>query len=251
MKSSSKTFMDKTFMDNQVFLNYPFDHEFELLAHAMHFAVIAAGLIPICAKDVNVPDKLRLETLVTTISSCRFSIHDFSRSKGEGEKNLGRFNMPIELGMALFYAYSTEQYGHRCAFFVAASDDYQISHEYQRFASDLAGLDPKHYDDELSLAKSVYEWLREVQAVLNDISIVGMQRKYQDFQKELERIKGSEKDGRPTHSEAEELMYRMCSMWGWWDWRESKWGKSKFRPLPLSWKDTHQNSPYKLLDVDL
>ena len=237
-------------MDNQVFLNYPFDCEFESFSYGMHFAVVASGLIPVCARDVNVPDKLRLENLVTTISSCRFSIHDFSRSKGEGDRNLARFNMPIELGMALFYSYSQEQHTHRCAFFVTISEDNQVPHDYQRFASDLAGLDPKHYDDELSLARNVYEWLREVGASLNDVSTTEMQSKYLDFRKELEKIKGSEKDNQPTHGEVQELIFRMCSKWRWWDWRDVKWGKSKFRPLPLSWKNTNDILLYKLPDVD-
>src|ERR1700730_5083943 len=115
----------KALSDYQVFLNYPFDEEFEPFAIAIHFAVVAAGLIPICAKDVSTPDQFRLELLVDMISNCRFSVHDFSRYKGQGEKNFARFNMPIEMGMALFYAFSTEQREHRCAFFVATRNDYK------------------------------------------------------------------------------------------------------------------------------
>jgi hypothetical protein len=36
-----------SFAKYQVFLNYPFDEEFEPLANAIHFSVIAAGLIPV------------------------------------------------------------------------------------------------------------------------------------------------------------------------------------------------------------
>jgi hypothetical protein len=53
-----------TFKHAQVFLNYPFDAEFESLAHVMHFAVVAAGLIPLCANDLSVPDRPRLEMLI-------------------------------------------------------------------------------------------------------------------------------------------------------------------------------------------
>src|SRR5215469_11963204 len=97
----------KALRDYRVFLNYPFDEEFERLVHAMHFAVVATGFIPACARDVSAPDRPRLEMLVDIISNSRFSVHDFSRYKGEGEKNFARFNMPIEMGMALFYTFST------------------------------------------------------------------------------------------------------------------------------------------------
>jgi hypothetical protein len=60
----------------QVFLNYPFDDEFAPLAHAMSFAVVAAGFLPVCAYDVTAPDISRLEILVdataiTPFTTCR------------------------------------------------------------------------------------------------------------------------------------------------------------------------------------
>ena len=119
----------------QVFLNYPFDKEAEGISLAMHFAVAAAGLLPVCAFDLTAPDRPRLEMLVEAISSCQYSAHDFSRFKGEGEHNFSRFNMPVEMGMGLFHALRTQRLGHRCAFFVSSP------HEYRTFASDLAGLD--------------------------------------------------------------------------------------------------------------
>jgi hypothetical protein len=35
--------------DAQVFLNYPCDTELVPLANAMHFAVVATGMLPVCA----------------------------------------------------------------------------------------------------------------------------------------------------------------------------------------------------------
>jgi hypothetical protein len=230
-KTISSTLEDFRISDFQVFLNYPFDEDFEAFALAMHFAVVATGLIPICSKDISVPDQPRLEMLVDMVSNCRFSVHDFSRYRGEGEKNFARFNMPIEMGMALFYSFSSKQYKHRCAFFVPTSYD------YQRFASDLAGLDPIHYEDDLSLVTSVYEWLHKVgKPYVGVRATTEVQEKYKYFKKELERVKGSGRGDSPTHDEAQELMYEVCSECGWWDWRVSKWGKLKFPHLPLSWK---------------
>ncbi len=221
----------KALADYRVFLNYPFDEEFEPLAYAMHFAVVATGLIPTCAKDVSAPDRPRLEMLVDIISNSHYSMHDFSRYKGEGAMNFARFNMPIEMGMSLFYAFSTDQREHRCAFFV------DTPHDYQRFASDLAGLDPRHHNNnDLLMLTSVYEWLRGMgEGDDNMIPTVEVQKQFRCFQKELERVNGSGENGRPTHNESQELMYQMCSALGWWNWRDNKF-KSSFPIWPLSWK---------------
>ena len=99
--------------DFQVFLNYPYDERFEPFARAMHFAVIAGGLIPVCAWDFTSPDKPRLELLVEAIVNCSFSVHDLSRGKGEGPESYARMNMPLEMGMALFHALHTQRAANR------------------------------------------------------------------------------------------------------------------------------------------
>src|SRR4051794_38601490 len=96
------------FRDYQVFLNYPFDQGFSSLESALHFPIIAAGLLPVCAKDLSAPDRPRLDMIVEAIVNCRYSIHEFSRTSGEGPDNLGRMNMPLEMGMALFHALQTQ-----------------------------------------------------------------------------------------------------------------------------------------------
>jgi len=217
----------------QVFLNYPFDSEFEGLANAMHFAVIAAGLIPVCANDLSVPDRPRLEMLIDAIINSHYSAHDFSRFTGEGDNNFARFNMPIEMGMAIFHALHTQRSGHRCAFFVATP------HDHQAFVSDLAGLDPKHYgQDDFQLVVSVYEWLRDVAKPLaTELPTVRVKEKYKYFKSQMEKIEGAGKEGYPNHNEAQELMFEICSECKWWEWRANKLGMIEFPPLPLSWKE--------------
>jgi hypothetical protein len=126
-----------SFRHHQVFLNYPFDADFLSVAAALNFAVVAAGQLPVCALDLTAPDRPRLDMLIEAISCCHYSIHDLSRAKGEGTENFARMNMPIEMGLALYPALASQRAGHRCAFFVSTP------HDYKRFASDLAGLDPQ------------------------------------------------------------------------------------------------------------
>lgn len=220
-----------TFKLYQVFLNYPFDEEFEQSARAIHFAVAAAGFVPVCARDLTSPDRPRLEILVDAIVNCRYSVHDLSRGRGEGDGNFARMNMPIEMGMALFHALQTQRAEHRCAFLVPQA------HDYQRFASDLAGLDPRQYDDDTSLVGTTYEWLRDVSPLANREATIRVGEKYEEFKTSIGRIRGGGRDGAPTHDEFQELIFKMCSDCGWWDLRANRMGRGEFPEVPLSWNE--------------
>ncbi|HMQ99419.1 MAG TPA: hypothetical protein PKE39_10380 [Ignavibacteria bacterium] len=222
----------QAFQAFQVFMNYPYDEDFEPLSNAIHFAVIAAGLIPVCAKDLSMPDKSRLDNLIEAITNCNYSIHDFSKSKGEGSDNFARFNMPLEMGMAVFHALYTQRIKHRCAFFVSTP------HDYQKFASDLSGLDPIcHNNNEITLLTETYEWLRKINPPLfSNLAITVVRDKYLSFKEELNNIVGSSSINTPTHDEIQELMYCICSKEKWWGWRDSPVGLLEFPVLPLTYK---------------
>lgn len=214
----------------QVFLNYPFDEGFIELSNGMSFSVVAAGLIPVCAMDITSPDRPRLEMLVQAIRNCSYSAHDFSRFTGEGLNNMARMNMPIEMGMGVFHALDSQRTAHRCAFFVPTH------HDYQAFASDLAGLDPKcHENNDEIMVREVYNWLRGVvpTSLFNSCATVEVVAKYREFKTRLQNINGSE-NGRASHEERRELMYKICGECGWWDWRATRHGLDEFPEVPLS-----------------
>jgi hypothetical protein len=218
----------------QVFLNYPFDEAFVGLADAMSFAVVAGGLLPVCAYDLTTPDKPRLEMLVDAISSCNYSAHDLSRSRGEGAQNFVRMNMPIEMGMALFHALHTQRREHRCLFFVSTA------HDYKTFVSDLAGLDPRvHNGDEVRLLTDMYEWLRGVvpSALFNAQPTVEVLDRFTEFKTRLANVRGSGLGGWPSHEETREIMYQVCGEVGWWDWRGNRMGKDEFPTVPIAFKE--------------
>jgi hypothetical protein len=210
----------------EVFLNYPFDFEYAPFADALHFGVVAAGLRPVCAKDLSMPDRSRLEGIVDAIAKCNFSIHDLSRC---GQP---RQNMALELGMAFAIMSETQHRDHRAASVVLAQTD------YRRFISDLGGYDPRLYHDDLSLVLSVYEWLRDVvgDRVFSRQSTVAVKVAYEEFKGDLNRLEGSGEAGRPSHDEALELMFTLCERRGWWDWRATKAGQIEFPRIPLSWR---------------
>lgn len=178
----------------QVFLNYPFDPAFAEMANAMSFAVVAGGLLPVCAYDLSIPDKPRLEMLVDAIRSCHYSAHDLSRTTGEGLQNFARMNMPVEMGMALFHALNTQRREHRCLFFVPEA------HGYKGFVSDLAGLDPRvHNNDPTRILIDTYEWLRNVvpSALFNSQATIEIIDKFAEFKNGVAKIRGSADGG--TH----------------------------------------------------
>jgi hypothetical protein len=215
----------------QVFLNFPFDEKFSSLADAMSFAVVAGGLLPVSAYDLTTPDRPRLEMLVEAIRCCRYSAHDFSRAEGEGLHNFARMNMPIEMGMALFYALHTQRREHRCLFFVATPNDYKA------FASDLSGLDPRvHNNDNIRILTDMYEWLRNVvpSELFNVQPTIEVLDKFMTFKTRKEGIKGAGIGGRPSHEETREIMYQVCAEVGWWDWRQNRMGKDEFPSVPLA-----------------
>jgi len=219
---------------HQVFLNYPFDEEFAHLEDALQFPIVAGNLLPLCAKDLSTPDRPRLVMLVSAISNCHYSIHDLSRSKGDGFDNFGRLNMPLETGMAMFHALHTQHRDHRCAFFVPTP------HDYQRFASDLAGLDPKCYhNDESILVRLVYEWLRDVvpPTIFNLQPTKSVFDLYHAYKERLASINGSGNNNTPSHEERRELMYQICQEVKWWDWRAATFGREEFPIVPILWKE--------------
>ncbi len=218
----------------QVFLNYPFDDAFLSLADALSFAVVAGGLLPVCAYDLTAPDRPRLEMLVEAIQNCHYSAHDLSRSQGEGAQNFARMNMPVEMGMALFHALHSQRREHRCLFFVTTA------HDYKAFASDLAGLDPRvHNGDEVRLLTDMYEWLRGVvpTALFNSQPTIQVLDKFAEFKEKVGKVRGGGDCGRPSHEETREIMYRVCGEVGWWDWRRNRMGQDEFPIVPIAFKD--------------
>lgn len=123
-----------------VFINCPFDHQFKPLFNAIAFTVLACGFRVRNALEAADSGELRLEKIFRLIEDCSYSIHDLSRVELDRESALPRFNMPIELGIALgFKRFAMRKAEHRLLIMDARP------FRYQSFASDLAGLDiPSH-----------------------------------------------------------------------------------------------------------
>lgn len=125
--------------ENNVFINCPFDEEYQELWVASVFAVVACGFNARCALEVDNGGQPRIEKLLDIIRDCKFGIHDISRIELDPVNNLPRFNMPLELGLFL---------GAKCFGGADQGEKVQMIQDsekfrYQKFISDLAGMDMK------------------------------------------------------------------------------------------------------------
>jgi hypothetical protein len=139
-----------------VFINCPFDTDFAPLFDAIVFSVVCCGFIPRSALESGNVSDSRMDRVVQAIFSSKYSIHDLSRCRGEGSEQLARFNMPLELGIAMACRFKAARKADRHDWLLLVPE----GHLYQRFISDLSAWDPKAHDGKItSVVPRVVTWL--------------------------------------------------------------------------------------------
>lgn len=130
--------------DRNVFINCPFDAEYQPILHAMVFAVHDCGFKARMALEVDDGGEVRIIKIKRIVRQCRYGIHDISRVQADSGSGLPRFNMPLELGLFL----GAQEYGSReqkkKRSLVLDTERYR----YQVFCSDLAGQDVKAHGND-------------------------------------------------------------------------------------------------------
>jgi len=169
---------------DDVFVNCPFDDAFAPIFHALIFAIYACSFRPRSARELDDGGQSRIEKLFTLIGECRYGIHDLSRTELDAVNHLPRFNMPLELGVFL----GAKRYGgeaQKAKRLLILDVD---PHRYQRFISDLAGMDiHAHGADQLRAVRETRNWLANVSRRTLP-SADRVVRLYQAFQAELPEI---------------------------------------------------------------
>ena len=136
-----------------MFVNCAFDAAYKPLFDAIVFTVLYCDFEVRSALEVSDAGELRLAKIVRLIAESRFSVHDISRIELDQVSGLPRFNMPIELGIAIGAKYFGEV-DH--LLLILDSEQYR----YQRFASDLSGVDIReHRESVLGVATAVRDFL--------------------------------------------------------------------------------------------
>ena len=171
--------------DNGVFINCPFESSYTPLFHAIVFSIFDAGFLPRCTLECDDATEVRLAKILRIISQCRFSIHDISYAKLDPISGLPRFNMPLELGVFL----GCKAFGgrpHRVKVGLVLD---QEPFRYQKFISDLAGLDIRAHQNDPRLAiRAVRDWLRIATGRVDIPGADDIWQRYRKFQAALPKI---------------------------------------------------------------
>lgn len=144
---------------NDVFLNCPFDQAYAAIFNAVVFTVYACDFRPRCALEMDDASETRIDKLYGIVEQCRYGVHDLSRTELDEVSGLPRFNMPLELGLFLGAKRYGDEEQRRKRALVLDTERYR----YQRFISDLAGVDVQdHGADAERAVTRVRDWLATV-----------------------------------------------------------------------------------------
>src|ERR1044071_5703451 len=91
--------------NTNVFINCPFDSEYDSLLKPILFTIIYFGFTPQIASRTGDSGEQRITKILSLILKSKYSIHDLSRIKSAKRGEFYRLNMPFEFGI---------DYGCRC-----------------------------------------------------------------------------------------------------------------------------------------
>lgn len=168
---------------DSVFINCPFDTNYKPIFDAIVFTVMECGFIPRCALEEADSGQVRIEKINQIIASCRYGIHDISRTELDPKHRLPRFNMPLELGLFLgCQRFGATHHRRKCCL-IFDREPYR----YQKFISDIAGQDiAVHQTDPDNVIKRIRNWLAAYNTPLpGGTAIVA---RYATFRKALPKI---------------------------------------------------------------
>jgi len=164
-----------------VFINCPFDEEYDPVFKAIIFTVHRCGFRLRCAKEFQDSSNIRIRNIRNLIGECKYSIHDLSRVTAETTGQLPRFNMPLELGICIgAIEFGTKKHKEK-EYLILESEQFR----FKQFISDISGQDIKAHRGKPSEAiKCVRDWLvKKTPEVIPSAGIVSAN--YEDFLADL------------------------------------------------------------------
>lgn len=165
-----------------VFINCPFDSDYDPIFNAAVFTVARLGYRARCALEANNAGDSRLFKIIKIIGECRFAIHDISRTELSKATKLPRFNMPLELGLWLGANHlgGPDQRDKSCIVFDVDQ------HRYGKFISDISGQDIHAHGRKIAkLISELAAWLRLQPGATHIAGGKAILEEYEQFQKIL------------------------------------------------------------------
>jgi len=160
-----------------VFINCPFDQEYQPLLQAILFTVIYLGFIPRIALERFDSGEPRIQKICELIKLCQYGIHDLSRIKSIKINEYFRLNMPFELGLDVgSKVFQPEKHSNK-QLLILAKEKY----EYQTALSDLSNSDIMNHDNKAeNVVRNVRNWF-VANEITDAISPTRIWYKYNDF----------------------------------------------------------------------
>jgi hypothetical protein len=164
--------------EQSIFINCPFDSDYDATLQAILFTVAYLGFLPRLSRERNDSAEARVEKIVGLIEASKFSIHDLSRCVAKKKGEHYRLNMPFELGMdwACRRYYGSGRDAKR--FLILEERPYR----YQAALSDISGCDIQYHTGDFQKAmRKVRNWLVS-EAKITAEGASRIHAKYTDFQ---------------------------------------------------------------------
>jgi hypothetical protein len=163
---------------NAVFLNIPYDQEFEKLYVAHIVGIYQLRLVPFLTSGISGGER-RLDRILALIQSCRYSVHDLSRVEmSVTPPATPRFNMPLELGITIGWAKIRPK---RHTWFLWESTPRRV----QKSMSDLDGTDPHIH---FGTVEGILSELRNAFVSRDSPPVANMLTAYRLVESNVERI---------------------------------------------------------------
>jgi len=142
--------------DRNVFINCPFDVDYNEIFNAILFATHRCGFILRCSKEYEDSSGIRIRNIIELIRQSKYSIHDLSRVTLDVTAKLPRFNMPLELGICMgALEFGTKKQKDN-KYLVIESDRFR----FKQFISDISGQDIRDHNNKTEDAiRVVRNWL--------------------------------------------------------------------------------------------
>lgn len=169
--------------ERNIFLNCPFDDDYQPIFRAVMFAVLTCGFHARCALEADDGGEVRITKIHRLIRDSQHGIHDISRTDLDEATGLPRFNMPFELGLFLgAREFGAGKQQHKRALILDVE-----RYRYQKYCSDIAGQDIKaHEGDPQKAIRAVRNWL--ITALAGDellLSATTIIHRYEEFTSDL------------------------------------------------------------------
>jgi hypothetical protein len=168
----------KAEFENSVFINCPFDADYDPILQAILFTVVYLGFVPRLSRERNDSAETRVEKINGLIEASKFSIHDLSRCVAKKKGEHFRLNMPFELGIdwacRRYFGLGRDQK----RFLILEERPYR----YQAALSDISGSDIQYHNGNFQVAiRKVRNWLVS-EAKIAAEAASRILAKYVDFQ---------------------------------------------------------------------